>query len=174
MTDLADLVVIGGGQSGLAAAHAARRAGLASLLLEAGDHAAGSWPRATTTASRCSRPRATPSCRGGASAAIPTATRHATRSSTTSRVRGGLDGASAPASGSAAVERGLTVITERDSSCARPRDRGDRRLRPPYRPPLPGLDDFAGVALHAADYRQPEPSRDSASSWSAAATAPSR
>ena len=42
MTDL-DLAVIGGGQSGLAAAHAARRAGLSFLMLEAGDHAAGSW-----------------------------------------------------------------------------------------------------------------------------------
>ncbi len=41
MTDL-DLIVIGGGQSGLAAAHAARRAGLSFLVLEAGDHAAGS------------------------------------------------------------------------------------------------------------------------------------
>src|SRR5215211_8217318 len=40
-----DLVIIGGGQAGLATAHAARRAGLASVVLEAGDEPVGSWPR---------------------------------------------------------------------------------------------------------------------------------
>jgi putative flavoprotein involved in K+ transport len=43
MTD-ADIAIIGGGQSGLAAADAARRAGLAPVLLEAGPEPVGSWP----------------------------------------------------------------------------------------------------------------------------------
>ncbi|ONK12991.1 putative oxidoreductase CzcO [Streptomyces sp. MP131-18] len=38
------MAVIGGGQSGLAAAHAARQAGLVPVVLEASDRAAGSWP----------------------------------------------------------------------------------------------------------------------------------
>src|SRR5215218_8335278 len=40
-----DLVIIGGGQAGLATAHAARRAGPGAVVLEAGDEPAGSWPR---------------------------------------------------------------------------------------------------------------------------------
>src|SRR5215212_593264 len=40
-----DLAIIGGGQAGLAAAYAARRAGLTSVILEAGEEPIGSWPR---------------------------------------------------------------------------------------------------------------------------------
>lgn len=40
-----DVAVIGGGQSGLAAAHALRRQGLEPVVLEAADRPAGSWPR---------------------------------------------------------------------------------------------------------------------------------
>ncbi|WP_308296056.1 FAD-dependent oxidoreductase [Streptomyces yangpuensis] len=39
-----EVAVIGGGQSGLAAAHALVRAGLKPLVLEASHQAAGSWP----------------------------------------------------------------------------------------------------------------------------------
>lgn len=40
----ADLLIIGAGQSGLAAAYEARRAGLAPLVLEASERPAGAWP----------------------------------------------------------------------------------------------------------------------------------
>ncbi|MFF0000545.1 NAD(P)-binding domain-containing protein [Streptomyces avermitilis] len=40
-----DVAVIGGGQSGLAAAHALRGQGLQPVVLEASEQAAGSWPR---------------------------------------------------------------------------------------------------------------------------------
>ncbi|WP_326648151.1 MULTISPECIES: NAD(P)-binding domain-containing protein [unclassified Streptomyces] len=39
-----DVAVIGGGQSGLAAAHALRKQGLEPVVLEASGQAAGSWP----------------------------------------------------------------------------------------------------------------------------------
>ncbi|MDZ7871374.1 MAG: NAD(P)-binding domain-containing protein [Rheinheimera sp.] len=39
-----DVIVIGAGQAGLAAAHALTQAGLSFKVLEAGDRAAGSWP----------------------------------------------------------------------------------------------------------------------------------
>ena len=41
----ADLVIVGGGQSGLAAAHAAQAAGLHPVLLEQSPVEGGSWPR---------------------------------------------------------------------------------------------------------------------------------
>ncbi|MFE5514154.1 FAD-dependent oxidoreductase [Streptomyces sp. NPDC056529] len=41
----ADVAVIGGGQSGLAAAHSLLREGLKPVVLEASDQTAGSWPR---------------------------------------------------------------------------------------------------------------------------------
>src|SRR5215207_9414197 len=40
-----DIAIIGGGQAGVAAAYAARRAGLDPVVLEAGDEPVGSWPR---------------------------------------------------------------------------------------------------------------------------------
>lgn len=43
MTDI-DTLVIGGGQAGLATAHALRRAGRAAVVLEAGPEPVGSWP----------------------------------------------------------------------------------------------------------------------------------
>ena len=39
-----DVIVIGAGQAGLAAAHALTQAGLSFKILEAGNRAAGSWP----------------------------------------------------------------------------------------------------------------------------------
>ena len=39
------IVIIGGGQAGLASAYAAQRAGLVPVVLEAGEEPAGSWPR---------------------------------------------------------------------------------------------------------------------------------
>ena len=38
-------IVVGGGQSGLAAGRAMRDLGMPALILEASDRAAGSWPR---------------------------------------------------------------------------------------------------------------------------------
>lgn len=50
------LVIIGGGQSGLAAAHAAAALGTRATVLQAGPDAAGSWPHYSRACS-CSPPR---------------------------------------------------------------------------------------------------------------------
>jgi putative flavoprotein involved in K+ transport len=44
VTSVADVVVIGAGQSGLAAARALLARGISPLVLEAGPEPAGSWP----------------------------------------------------------------------------------------------------------------------------------
>ncbi|MCS7482851.1 NAD(P)-binding domain-containing protein, partial [Umezawaea endophytica] len=44
MTEI-DVLVIGGGQSGLAAAHAVKAAGGSPVVLEAGERPTGSWAR---------------------------------------------------------------------------------------------------------------------------------
>ena len=44
MSSATEVVVIGAGQSGLAAAHALQARGVSPVVLEAGDRAAGSWP----------------------------------------------------------------------------------------------------------------------------------
>ena len=48
MTSVTDVVVIGAGQSGLAAARALQARGVSPVVREAGDRAAGSWPCTTT------------------------------------------------------------------------------------------------------------------------------
>jgi putative flavoprotein involved in K+ transport len=43
-TERADIVIVGGGQAGLASAYAAQRSGLGPVVLEAGPEPTGSWP----------------------------------------------------------------------------------------------------------------------------------
>ena len=45
MTSVTDVVVIGAGQSGLAAARTLQAHGISPVVLEAGPEPAGSWPR---------------------------------------------------------------------------------------------------------------------------------
>ncbi|WP_405863853.1 FAD-dependent oxidoreductase [Streptomyces sp. NBC_00005] len=73
-----DVAVIGGGQSGLAAAHALRRQRLEPVVLEASARPAGSWSRYYDSLT-LSLPPDTARCRGCLSAGTRIATRTGTR-----------------------------------------------------------------------------------------------
>jgi hypothetical protein len=155
MTDL-DLVIIGGGQSGLAAAHAARRAGLSFLVLEAGDHAAGSWASYYDSLTLFSPARYSelPGRRFGGDRE-----RYPTRDEIVDYLRAyaaDFDGRVLTGQRVSRVEPGFTVFTDAGLELRAARViAATGGFGQPYRPPLPGLDGFAGVTLHAAEYRQP-------------------
>jgi putative flavoprotein involved in K+ transport len=155
------VAVIGAGQSGLAAARALRDHNVATVVLEAGDRAAGSWPcyydslQAFSPARFNSLPGLpfpgdpdrypardeVADYLDSYAAALGVQIRTGTRVTTVSR-----DG------------RDFVVVTD-----------GGRRLRAagivaasgsftaPYRPDFPGQDSFTGEITHVADYRNPAP-----------------
>ncbi|MGP4046874.1 flavin-containing monooxygenase [Streptomyces sp. 2A115] len=156
-----DVAVIGGGQSGLAAAHALRRQALQPVVLEASEQAAGSWPRYYDSLTLFSPARYSSLSGlrfGGDPDRYPhrdevvayllhCADRLDAEICTRTRVRDvhpddgafmlGLEG------GGRLTARAVIAATG--------------TFGRPYRPDLPGLATYAGTLLHAADYRTPEP-----------------
>jgi len=155
-----DIIVVGAGQSGLAAGYHLQRAGLSFTILEAGPTAAGSWPGYYDSLRLFSPAHY---------AALP-----------------GLPFPDAPDHypardeiiaylGSYARHFDLPIMTETNVErveCVAGQFRvktGDNvyrtqsliaatgSFRRPYVPQLPGQDTFEGVLLHAATYRNPEP-----------------
>ncbi|WP_049558889.1 flavin-containing monooxygenase [Nonomuraea sp. SBT364] len=157
-----DTIVIGAGQSGLAAAHALRRRGLTPVILEAAQAPTGSWAHYYDSLTLFSPARysALPGQEfpgdgdhypsrdevvaylqryaDGLGVEIRTGTRVAA-------VEADGDGGFLvhPAGGDTLRTRGLVAAT---GSFGRP-----------YTPVLPGRDAFTGQALHVADYRSPKP-----------------
>ncbi|MEV2195124.1 NAD(P)/FAD-dependent oxidoreductase [Streptomyces phaeochromogenes] len=157
-----DVAVIGGGQPGLAAAHALRRQGLEPVVLEASGRPTGSWPRyygsltLFSPAGHSSLPRmpfsGDPDHYPHRDEAVACLLRYADRPDADIRtgvrvrdVRAGADGTFtlAPASGDGLSARGVVAASG--------------TFGRPHRPALPGLEGFAGTVLHAAEYRAPEP-----------------
>lgn len=160
MNDI-DAIVIGGGQAGLAAAHALRQAGRAPLVLEAGEEPVGSWPSYYDSLTLFSPARYS-ALPGMAFPGDPEHYPH--RDEVVEYLRRYAKDLDAD------IRTGHRVETVRaDDTGFRVRLADDTELHSsiliaatgafgrPYRPALPGLDSFTGTVLHATDYREPTP-----------------
>ncbi|WP_030518573.1 NAD(P)/FAD-dependent oxidoreductase [Nocardia sp. NRRL WC-3656] len=154
-------VVIGGGQSGLAAAWALRRRGLAPIVLEAGPEPVGSWPHYYDSLTLFSPARYS-SLPGMAFPGDPEHYPH--RDEVVDYLRAyakGLDAQILTATRATGVHRtgdSFTVTTDDGGELpARRVIAATGGFARPHRPALPGLDGFGGQVLHASDYREPSP-----------------
>ncbi|MCC3761497.1 NAD(P)/FAD-dependent oxidoreductase [Glycomyces sp. TRM65418] len=159
--DLIDTLVIGAGQSGLAAAHALRERGIEPVVLEAGDAPTGAWPAyyESLTLFSPARYSALP---GMAFPGDPD--RHPHRDEVVAYLTayaGRLDADVRTGHRVRSVEHRDGVFTaelaDGRTLHARAVVAATGGFTNPYRPALPGLDSFAGTVLHAAEYRRPEP-----------------
>ena len=157
-----DVAVIGGGQSGLAIAHALLWRGLRPVVLEASGRAAGSWPRYYDSLTLFSPARYS-SLPGmpfpGADRdryphrdeVVAYLTAYADRSD--AEIRTGCRVSAVRRTGA-----GFEVELEGgDRLSARAVVAASGTFGCPHRPALPGLEEFTGQVLHAADYRSPAP-----------------
>ncbi|WP_323178409.1 NAD(P)/FAD-dependent oxidoreductase [Streptomyces sp. NBC_00474] len=153
--------MIGGGQSGLAAARALRRQGLEPVVLEAADRPAGSWPRYHDSLTLFS-PAGYSSLPGTPFGGDPD--RYPHRGEVVAYLLRYADRLDAD------IRTGMRVaeIRAADSAFALVLEGGGElyargvvaasgTFGRPHRPALPGLEDFAGTVLHAAEYRMSEP-----------------
>lgn len=154
-----DLIVVGAGQAGVATATAARDSSMDAIVLEAGDTAGGSWARYYDSLRLFSPARYSElpgQVFGGDPDRYPTRdelaaylTRYAEQSGADIRY-------SHRAQTVVADGGGELVVTANDQEFAAPRlIAATGSFGKPHRPDLPGLDSFAGKAIHAADYRSP-------------------
>ena len=154
------LAVIGAGQAGLATVHAANRIGLRPLVLEASEQAGGSWPHYYDSLALFSPARFS-SLPGHPMPGDPD--RYPLRDEVVDHLRAYAAGLDADIRYGRSVVRvesreGRLLLTTAGGArfeagalvCA---TGGFTR---PHRPALPGLEEFAGTVLHAADYRSPE------------------
>ncbi|WP_285779319.1 NAD(P)/FAD-dependent oxidoreductase [Microtetraspora sp. NBRC 13810] len=155
------VLVIGGGQAGLAAAYALRRSGFKPVILEAGKEAVGSWPRYYDSLALFSPARIN-SLPGMAFPGDPS--HFPVRDEVVDYLRkyaGRLDCEilTGRRVGSVlATEDGYQVETEDGRSYSAPFVvAASGCFDKPYKPDIPGLGEYTGTVLHAADYRNPAP-----------------
>ncbi|MFI2631755.1 flavin-containing monooxygenase [Streptomyces collinus] len=157
-----DVVVIGGGQSGLATGHALLRQGIRPVVLEASEQTAGSWPHYYDSLTLFSParysslpgvpfPGADPDGYPHRDDVVAYLTAYAARLDADVRTGCRVTGVRRTDSGfDVELEDGGRLATWAVVAASGTFGR-------PYRPTLPGLDDFIGPVVHAADYRSPAP-----------------
>jgi putative flavoprotein involved in K+ transport len=157
----ADFVIVGAGQAGLAAAYAARRAGLEPVVLEASAEPTGSWPRYYESLALFSPARYS-SLPGRALPGDPE--RYPTASEIAAYLHDYADWLGADIRAGQRVTR-VAVL---DDHAFEVETEAGLVLRAPYviaasgafgrphRPRLPGEETYRGTLLHAAEYRRPD------------------
>lgn len=156
-----DVAVIGGGQSGLAAAYALRKQGRKPVVLEASGQPAGSWPHYYDSLTLFSPARYS-SLPGLSFGGDPE--RYPHRDEVVAYLLRYADQLDADIRTGHRVSE---VQTDGDGFALRLEDGSHLTARAvvaatggfgrPNHPALPGLDSFTGTALHVTDYRAPEP-----------------
>lgn len=154
-----DAIVVGGGQSGLAAAHHLRRRGLDTTIIEAGSEPVGSWPHyydsltLFSPARYSSLPGLPFSGDGdrypGRDEVVDYLRRYAKNLDVDIHVNERADTVTTDGSQ-------YTVRTDSGAVFTAPRIiAATGGFGTPYLPKLDGLDTFTGTVVHAADYRNP-------------------
>ncbi|MEU4718072.1 NAD(P)/FAD-dependent oxidoreductase [Nonomuraea dietziae] len=156
-----DTIVIGGGQSGLAAARSLRDAGLTPVILEAGEHPTGSWAHyydslTLFSPARYSAMPGQPFDGHGdhyphRDEVVDYLRRYADRLDVEIRTATRVSAVEADGAGGFLVhiEGGDTLHTAGVVAAS-------GSFGNPYAPELPGREDFTGQLLHVADYRNPK------------------
>ena len=155
-----DAIIIGAGQSGLAAAHAVRTQGGSPLVLEAGDTPTGSWPHYYDSLTLFSPARYS-SLPGMPFPGDPE--RYPHRDEVVSYLatyasRLDADIRTGHRVTRVTADNGVfTVDTDGESFTAPKVIAATGGFSRPHRPDLPGLADYTGHVLHSAEYRNPTP-----------------
>lgn len=154
-----EAVVIGAGQSGLAAAWALRRRGLLPVVLEAGDQPVGSWPRYYDSLTLFSPARYS-ALPGMLFPGDPDRYPHR------DEVIAYLRAYAAPFDAQIRTHCPVTHVEGNSNGFTVTTSTGQQFVTPiviaasggfakPYTPALAGLDTFTGRVLHASSYREP-------------------
>lgn len=156
-----DVAVIGGGQSGLATAHALRQQGLRPVVLEASGQAAGSWPRYYDSLSLFSPARysSLPGLPFGGDPqqyphrdeVVDYLLRYSSQLDAEIRTGHRVDAVHGDGDGF------WVTLTDGSRLAARALVAATGGFGCPNRPALEGLDSFTGTVLHVAQYRDPKP-----------------
>ena len=160
-----DAVVVGGGQAGLAAAHALRQAGRAPVVLEAADEPVGSWPSYYDSLTLFSPARYS-ALPGMAFPGDPD--RYPHRDEVVDYLRRFAKNLVDELDVDIRTGHRVTAVRRRGNGFTITVQDGPELTAPiviaasgafgsPHRPPLPGLDSFTGTVLHSTDYREPSP-----------------